>query len=118
MSDPGESRLIDRINSFADMEIESDRLMTWYMHYGKDSYVYRHTEKEGSILLVICLEGVEEREGGTLHLCPGEMEHRLHLAAGEAVIFSGRNVPHFTSPIVASGSNPDPQRTVLVVRFS
>jgi predicted 2-oxoglutarate/Fe(II)-dependent dioxygenase YbiX len=95
------------------------RLACWTLVYGPGEFINSHTDAEGSIHLVVCLQAPPtDTQGGRLILHPDtSAQVALELAPGDAVAFNAMGVRHRTTPLIASPDAPDPSRVVGVGRY-
>lgn len=94
-------------------------LKCWTSVYREGQSIAPHRDADGTIQILICLEAPPaDVNGGQLVLRPGEPgETTLALNPGDAVVFEASAVTHCTTPMVASASEPQPRRTVVVGRY-
>jgi hypothetical protein len=96
---------------------EGHRLTCWISRYREGEYISRHTDRAGSVQIVLLLGILSGAPGGTLMLTLPQGEVRLDLSPGDAVIFRASCIPHSTTPLVATPDCADPIRTVAVARY-
>lgn len=92
-------------------------LICWIARYRNSEYIDRHTDRAGTLQLLVCLTAPPSENGGTLVLVSGPSEHGYALQAGDAVLFRATSVEHRTIPLVPSLACPDPVRIVAVARY-
>jgi hypothetical protein len=93
------------------------RAQLWGQAYELGQRIALHTDAEGDVQLLLCLEQPPAECGGYLILKPGEGEVRLRLEPGDALLFRATDIPHATTPIIPSQGAEAPRRTVAVARF-
>lgn len=97
---------------------EVAKLVTWGCKYGLGEYINLHTDTQGNIQMLICLDAPDKKNGGVLHVRNSEGSFiPMFLSAGDAVIFRATEVPHFTTPIEPSADCKQPRRLVVIARF-
>jgi 2-oxoglutarate-Fe(II)-dependent oxygenase superfamily protein len=94
----------------------------WVNRYRLGGHIVRHTDHGRSdeapvATLNVCLASPPPENGGELVLAFGNGEVRLHLRAGDAVVFDGASIEHWTTDLVATGEEPEPFRMVAVGRY-
>lgn len=91
-----------------------DKVVSWTSKYQKDEHIDPHRDRAGTIQLLVCLEAPElAAQGGALVVGAT----KLQLTPGDAVAFEATKLEHYTTPLLATKADPEPQRTVLVGRY-
>lgn len=94
------------------------QITSWSSVYSLGKYINPHTDRSGSIQLLICLEAPPEANGGSLNLRGiDEVETSICLQPGDGILFEARKLLHWTTPLTATDAIPDPRRTVIVGRY-
>ena len=93
-----------------------DRLtQVWMNRYLPGEHVPMHCDGRGDAQLVLCLQPCPDPAGGGDLLIRQE---RIPLAAGDAVLFRARTVPHGTTPVLSPRLGPSGySRVTCVVRL-
>jgi hypothetical protein len=89
-------------------------LFSWTSGYSEGEFINPHTDGAGSVQLLVCLQAPPSQDhGGTLHVAQEE----FFLNPGDAIAFEATSLEHYTTPLVATDTEPNPRRTVLVGRY-
>ncbi len=94
-----------------------ESVIAWCSTYRAGEHINRHTDKCGSIQLLLCLEAPPPGSGGELLLDLGGTSLRVCLQPGDALLFEASRIPHQTTPLVATAGTPAPKRSVVAVRY-
>jgi hypothetical protein len=70
----------------------------WGQTYEVGERIALHTDADGDVQLLLCLEQPPAACGGYLILRPNTAEVRLRLDPGDAVMFRATDIPHATTP--------------------
>jgi hypothetical protein len=93
---------------------QTDLKCCWTSCYRIGEFINSHRDGDGSIQLLICLKAPAGRENGGVLIVDGR---ELILAPGDAVAFAATRLDHYTTPLVATENDGDPQRVVVVARY-
>jgi predicted 2-oxoglutarate/Fe(II)-dependent dioxygenase YbiX len=77
----------------------------------------RSEESPAVAILNVCLAAPPAENGGELVLALEDGEVRHHLRAGDALLFDGASIEHWTTPLMATTAQPEPLRIVVVGRY-
>jgi hypothetical protein len=108
--------VIDMINCLWGRRVEYGTRM-WGQIYTAGQRIPWHTDGQGDIQLVLCLEAAPAGCGGSLLLREDGAAAELNLQSGDGLLFKATNVPHSTTPIVSMPAHENPRRVVAVARF-
>lgn len=91
----------------------------WSLVYRPGEYIDPHTDKGGSIQILVCLQApLNDTYGGSLllqSLEPDKEETSIFLAQGDAIVFEATTLVHHTTPIART--EPEQKRVVAVGRY-
>ena len=107
------SKIVSKIGCFDEKKFSF--LKIWYNIYSEGEYIEKHTDANGDIQLVICLEATSFESGGILHILSNENYHPILMSPGDALLFKATKVTHYTTPIKKNNFNL--KRKVIVLRF-
>jgi len=90
----------------------------WISRYKVGEYINSHRDNAGTIQVILCLVGTDQKNGGLLALNPREEDVFFALKPGDAIAFEATTMEHFTTPLIPSKDCPYPVRAVAVSRYS
>ncbi len=94
------------------------RVVCWANRYRVGEHIAPHCDKSGTVQLIVSLKApISELNGGVLHLNLSEGARAYSLAPGDAVLWEATTVEHWTTPLVSTPDERDPERLVLVGRY-
>jgi hypothetical protein len=113
----GASDLIPSLLTLTQAE-RVQHLVCWTSVYHVGQYINAHTDRGGTIQVIVCLQAPSDQSaGGTLVLALNGDEKCCFLTLGDAVIFQATTIPHYTTPLIPTRSEPTPRRIVAVGRY-
>lgn len=113
-----ELRFVDVIRSICGIEHSClQNMCAWANHYRIGESISPHRDVGGTTQLLVALEIPPQENGGTLFVQTKKGEQALLLKAGDAVLFEATSLRHWTTPLVSSRENAEPQRVVAVFRY-
>jgi hypothetical protein len=114
----GASDLVKALLTLTQAE-QVQHLVCWTSIYRVGQYINAHTDRGGTIQVLVCLQApAEQAAGGTLVLqVKGDDEKRCFLTPGDAIVFEATSVSHYTTPLRGTETEPMPRRVVAVGRY-
>jgi hypothetical protein len=90
----------------------------WVNRYRTGEWIAPHRDAAGTVQLLICLRApADEMCGGILHLALPAGPLACPLGPGDAVLWEATTIEHWITRLVATNSDPEPERVVLVGRY-
>ena len=86
-------------------------IKAWMSIYREGEFITPHRDSDGLIQMLVCLESPRDASSGGALILGAQA---VILAPGDAVVFKATEVEHYTTPLLATETDPDPARSVLV----
>lgn len=109
--------MLDAVRALVGGTAGFEDLVCWVSRYRANEHIPRHTDRSGSLQILLMLRPVDAADGGALMLDAADGEHAIRLDAGDALFFRATSLPHWTIPFRASSREPDRRRVVAVARY-
>jgi hypothetical protein len=92
-------------------------LRCWISQYSEGEYIDEHTDRGGSLHVLLCLRSDHDQGGALVLRTSDGADAPIVLKIGDIIIFDAATTPHRTTPLVATANFPQPLRRIAVTRY-